>query len=163
MKRSIIWLIYVECLFLTYCSTIETDLDPNLALVFAQNESSNRIFMSQINSNSGISEENVDIYSLIETGSNIAVVVALFLAAWTFIITNRNSKKTEQLKRIQDIKNNISNENQRMIQNLLLTRLAAIPLTPELEEGFYTPVVDAAESACFLIEGKDIDKNMKAI
>jgi hypothetical protein len=45
-----------------------------------------------------------------------------------------------------------------MIQNLLSTRQAELGLSDELVQGFFVPLVDAADWACFLIESNDIDK-----
>ena len=131
---------------------------PTSLLVGAQNESNYHIFMSQINNNTGNNEKTVDIYSHLGALSNVAVIIALFITILTFIFTYRHSKKTEQLKRMHDIKNTISSENQLMIQNLLSTRQAELGLSDELVQGFFVPLVDAADWACFLIESKDIDK-----
>jgi hypothetical protein len=98
-----------------------------------------------------------DIYSHVEAGSDVAVVVALLFTFITFIVTYRHSKKTEQIKRIQDIKNTISNENQKMIQNLLSVREANLDLSDDLIRDFYIPVFETAEWASFLIYIKDID------
>ena len=125
--------------------------------VVAQNESNYHIFI-QLNNNTDSNEKTVDVYSHLGAVSNIAVILALVITILTFIITYRHSKKTEQLKRMHDIKNTISNENQLMIQNLLSTRQAELGLSDELVQGFFVPLVDAADWACFLIESKDIDK-----
>jgi hypothetical protein len=99
-----------------------------------------------------------DIYSHVEAGSDLAVVVALLFTFITFIVTYYHSKKTEQIKRIQDIKNTISNESQKMIQNLLSVREANLDLSDDLIRDFYLPIFEAAEWASFLIESKDIDR-----
>jgi CRISPR/Cas system endoribonuclease Cas6 (RAMP superfamily) len=98
-----------------------------------------------------------DIYSHIEAGSDLAVVFALLFTFITFLVTYRHSKKTEKIKRIQDIKNTISNENQKMIQNLLSVREANLDLSDDLIRDFYIPIFEAAEWASFLIYIKDID------
>ena len=98
------------------------------------------------------------IYSHVEAGADVAIVVALLFTFITFLVTYRHSKKTEQIKRIQDIKNTISNENQKMIQNLLSVREANLDLSDDLIRDFYLPVFEAAEWASFLIYIKDIDR-----
>lgn len=146
------------CLFFVSFITTGTSIGSNSFWVGAQNESNYHIFMSQINNNTGSNEKTVDIYSHLGALSNVAVITALFITILTFIFTYRHSKKTEQLKRMHDIKNTISSENHLMIQNLLSTRQAELGLSDELVQGFFVPLVDAADWACFLIESNDIDK-----
>ena len=117
--------------------------------------------MTQLNTNVEKEKKIIDFYSHIEAVSNIAVITALVLTILTFIVTYHHSKKTEQIKRIQDIKNNISNANQRMIQDLLSVQEANLDLSDDLVKTLYIPVFESAEWASFLIKSKDIDSNYK--
>lgn len=99
--------------------------------------------------------------SNLETISNSAVVGALVFTIFTFYITYRGNRKSEQIKRIQEIQRMLSDENHKMTKNLFETANNEITLTSDLEQGFYKSIIDVAEWASFLIMDKEIGKNFE--
>lgn len=65
---------------------------------------------------------SVDYRSLInlQTLSNFAVVGAFMFTILTFYFTNKDNKRSEQLKRVQEIQRMLSRENQNMMQTYFL-------------------------------------------
>ena len=102
--------------------------------------------------------QNLDYVSLInlQTLSNFAVVGAFIFTILSFYFTSKDNKRSEQLKRVQEIQKMLSRENQNMLQNLYFTnqnpsRLGSSGegLTSQQHEFIrylYQPVVDVAES-----------------
>lgn len=116
--------------------------------------------------------QNTDYYlSLInlQTLSNFAVVGAFIFTILSFYFTSKDNKRSEQLKRVQEIQKMLSRENQNMMQNLYFTnqnpsRLGGSSegLTSQHHEFIrylYQPVIDVAEWASFLLLNNDIEKN----
>jgi hypothetical protein len=67
--------------------------------------------------------QSVDYGSLVnlQTLSNFEVVGAFIFTILTFYFTNKDNKRSEQLKRVQEIQKMLSRENQNMMQNLYFT------------------------------------------
>ncbi len=115
--------------------------------------------------------QNTDYYlSLInlQTLSNFAVVGAFVFTILTFYLTNKDNKRSEQLKRVQEIQKMLSRENQNMMQNLYFTKQNPLQLNSnehltssshEFIRYLYQPVVDVAEWASFLLLNNDIEKD----
>lgn len=115
--------------------------------------------------------QNTDYYlSLInlQTLSNFAVVGAFIFTILTFYLTNKDNKRSEQLKRVQEIQKMLSRENQNMMQNLYFTKQNPLQLNSsenttssnhEFIRYLYQPVVDVAEWASFLLLNNDIEKD----
>lgn len=114
--------------------------------------------------------QNTDYVSLInlQTLSNFAVVGAFVFTILTFYLTNKDNKRSEQLKRVQEIQKMLSRENQNMMQNLYFTKQNPLQLNSrdnltssnhEFIRYLYQPVVDVAEWASFLLLNKDIEKD----
>ncbi len=115
--------------------------------------------------------QNTDYYlSLInlQTLSNFAVVGAFVFTILTFYLTNKDNKRSEQLKRVQEIQKMLSRENQNMMQNLYFTKQNQLQLNSnehltssshEFIRYLYQPVVDVAEWASFLLLNNDIEKD----
>ncbi len=113
---------------------------------------------------------NVDYISLVnlQTLSNFAVVGAFIFTILTFYFTSKENKRSEQLKRVQEIQKMLSRENQNMMQNLYFTKQNPLhlgssedltPPTHEFIRYLYQPVVDVAEWASFLLLNKVIDRD----
>ena len=113
--------------------------------------------------------QNTDYISLInlQTLSNFAVFGAFIFTILTFYLTQKDNKRSEQLKRVQEIQKMLSREYQNMLQNLYNTMQNPLhfesskdPTSPAhiLNRFLYQPVVDTAEWASFLILNKDIEK-----
>lgn len=115
--------------------------------------------------------QNLDYVSLInlQTLSNFAVVGAFIFTILSFYFTSKDNKRSEQLKRVQEIQKMLSRENQNMMQNLYFTnqnpsRLGSSSegLTSQNNHEFirylYQPVVDVAEWTSFLLLNKDIEQ-----
>ena len=103
-----------------------------------------------------------------DTLSNFAVVRAFIFTILTFYFTNKDNKRSEQLKRVQEIQKMLSRENQHMMQNLYFTNQHPLHLSSskdltsrshEFIRYLYQPVVDVAEWASFLLLNKDIDRD----
>jgi hypothetical protein len=114
--------------------------------------------------------QSVDYGSLInlQTLSNFAVVGAFIFTILTFYFTKKDNKRSEQLKRVQEIHKMLSRENQNMMQNLYFTNQNPLRLSTskdltspshEFIRYLYQPVVDVAEWASFLLLNKDIDRD----
>jgi hypothetical protein len=114
--------------------------------------------------------QSVDYGSLVnlQTLSNFAVVGAFIFTILTFYFTNKDNKRSEQLKRVQEIQKMLSRENQNMMQNLYFTNQNPLRLSSskdltspshEFIRYLYQPVVDVAEWASFLLLNKDIDRD----
>ncbi len=112
---------------------------------------------------------NIDYRSLVnlQTLSNFAVVGAFIFTILTFYFTNKDNKRSEQLKRVQEIQKMLSREYQNMLQNLYNTMQNPLffesskdPTSPThiLNRFLYQPVVDTAEWASFLLLNKDIER-----
>ena len=112
---------------------------------------------------------NTEYLSLInlQTLSNFAVVGAFIFTILTFYLTNKDNKRSEQLKRVQEIQKMLSRENQNMMQNLYFTKQNPLQLNSsehltssshEFIRYLYQPVVDVAEWASFLLLNNDIEK-----
>ncbi|WP_148685438.1 hypothetical protein [Candidatus Nitrosocosmicus hydrocola] len=113
---------------------------------------------------------NTEYLSLInlQTLSNFAVVGAFIFTILTFYLTNKDNKRSEQLKRVQEIQKMLSRENQNMMQNLYFTKQNPLQLNSsehltssshEFIRYLYQPVVDVAEWASFLLLNNDIEKD----
>jgi hypothetical protein len=113
--------------------------------------------------------QNLDYLSLmnLQTLSNFAVVGAFIFTILSFYFSSKDNKKSEQLKRVQEIQKMLSRENQNMMQNLYLTNQnpsqlnSAKGLTSQPHEFIrylYQPVIDVAEWASFLLMNNDIEK-----
>jgi hypothetical protein len=113
---------------------------------------------------------NTEYLSLInlQTLSNFAVVGAFIFTILTFYLTNKDNKRSEQLKRVQEIQKMLSRENQNMMQNLYFTKQDPLQLNSsehltssshEFIRYLYQPVVDVAEWASFLLLNNDIEKD----
>ena len=113
---------------------------------------------------------NVDYISLVnlQTLSNFAVVGAFIFTILTFYFTSKDNKRSEQLKRVQEIQKMLSRENQNMMQNLYFSKQNPLHLgssedltssTHEFVRYLYQPVVDVTEWASFLLLNKDIDRD----
>jgi hypothetical protein len=100
--------------------------------------------------------QSVDYGSLVnlQTLSNFAVVGAFIFTILTFYFTNKDNKRSEQLKRVQEIQKMLSRENQNMMQNLYFTNQNPLRLSSskdltspshEFIRYLYQPVVDVAE------------------
>ncbi|MGE3397804.1 MAG: hypothetical protein AB7I49_00890 [Candidatus Nitrosocosmicus sp.] len=103
----------------------------------------------------------------LQTLSNFAVVGAFVFTILSFYFTSKDNKRSEQLKRVQEIQKMLSRENQNMMQNLYFTnqnpsRLGSgeglTLLNHEFIGYLYQPVVDVAEWASFLLLNDDIEK-----
>ena len=114
--------------------------------------------------------QNVDYGSLVnlQTLFNFAVVRAFIFTILTFYFTNKDNKRLEQLKRVQEIQKMLSRQNQNMMQNLYFTNQHPLHLSSskdltspfnEFIRYLYQPVVDVAEWASFLLLNKDIDRD----
>ena len=114
--------------------------------------------------------QNLDYLSImnLQTLSNFAVVGAFIFTILSFYFTSKDNKRSEQLKRVQEIQKMLSRENQNMMQNLYFTNQNPSSLGPsegltpqhhEFIRYLYQPVVDVAEWASFLILNNDIEKN----
>jgi len=114
--------------------------------------------------------QNIDYISLVnlQTLSNFAVFGAFIFTILTFYLTQRDNKRSEQLKRVQEIQKMLSRENQNMMQNLYFTKQTPSHLGPneeltspthEFNRYLYQPVVDVAEWASFLLLNKDIERD----
>jgi len=114
--------------------------------------------------------QNTDYLSIInlQTLSNFAVVGAFIFTILTFYLTSKDNKRSEQLKRVQEIQKMLSRENQNMMQNLYLTKENQLQLNSsehmtssshEFIRYLYQPVVDVAEWASFLLLNNDIEKD----
>lgn len=114
--------------------------------------------------------QTTDYLSLInlQTLSNFAVVGAFVFTILTFYLTNKDNKRSEQLKRVQEIQKMLSRENQNMMQNLYFTKQNPLQLNSsenlntlnhEFIRYLYQPVVDVAEWTSFLLLKNDIEKD----
>ena len=104
----------------------------------------------------------------LQTLFNFAVVGAFIFTILTFYFTNKDNKRSGQLKRVQEIQKMLSRENQNMMQNLYFTNQHPLHLrsskdltspSHEFIRYLYQPVVDVAEWASFLLLNKDIDRD----
>jgi hypothetical protein len=116
--------------------------------------------------------QSVDYACLVnlQTLSNFAVVGAFIFTILTFYFTNKDNKRSDQLKRVQEIQKMLSSENQNMMQNLYFTNQNPLHLSSskdltltspshEFIRYLYQPIVNVAEWASFLLLNKDIDKD----
>ena len=113
--------------------------------------------------------QNLDYLSLInlQTLSNFAVVGAFIFTILSFYFSSKDNKRSEQLKRVQEIQKMLSRENQNMMQNLYLTNQNPSQLNSandlisqphEFIRYLYQPIIDVAEWASFLLLNNDIEK-----
>lgn len=95
------------------------------------------------------------------------MVGAFIFTILTFYLTNKDNKRSEQLKRVQEIQKMLSRKNQNMMQNLYFTKQNPLQLNSsehltssshEFIRYLYQPVVDVAEWASFLLLNNDIEK-----
>ena len=113
--------------------------------------------------------QNLDYLSLmnLQTLSNFAVVGAFIFTILSFYFSSKDNKRSEQLKRVQEIQKMLSRENQNMMQNLYLTNQNPSQLNSantlisqphEFIRYLYQPIIDVAEWASFLLLNNDIAK-----